>query len=374
MSKKPIVIVIVVLYTILAVCMRTTFYRGKTNGYEAEAFIGSLDSSYQADDDDETWDTADKFDVSVVIPIYNSKEFLAPCLDSLFNQTLSSIEYIFVDDQGTDNSTGFIEDYINAHKITRTVRILRNPQNSGPGYSRNAGIEAARGRYVGFVDPDDWISLNFYESLYNSAVLKNGTFYDVAKAAMITFSNNKYTAAAKPAVPVTGREPYVYERFAWQHFTGLFRRRLLVEHPYARYGSSRVGEDLMFLLTTGFYANNITFTSKGKYFYRNRKNSLMHQQKEKVYKYDLEARKEMMNFYFEHVTPDKYSETYINFQLKTLLREKNELRKLYGSTKKQSQSDLSREFLDFYNFVKSQASNIQATQTTTAPLNRRGNF
>ena len=103
--------------------------------------------------------------VSVIVPVYNVEKFLPRCLDSIINQTLKDIEIICVNDGSPDNCLSILEDY--AKKDSR-IKII-NQENSGPSVSRNKGILVAQGEYIGFVDSDDWLDLDFYEKLYAAA-------------------------------------------------------------------------------------------------------------------------------------------------------------------------------------------------------------
>lgn len=103
--------------------------------------------------------------VSVIIPVYNVEPYLKEALDSVINQTLREIEIICIDDCSTDNSYNILEEY--AKKDNRII-IIKNEDNMGVGYSRNVGEKLAKGEYIHFMDPDDCISLNFYECMYNT--------------------------------------------------------------------------------------------------------------------------------------------------------------------------------------------------------------
>ena len=103
--------------------------------------------------------------VSVVIPVYNAGELLRPCLDTLVNQTLRDIEIICVLDCPTDGSDKVVEEY--AEKDDRIV-VIRNEKNLNIGESRNVGLRAARGEYIGFSDHDDTRELDMYEKMYEA--------------------------------------------------------------------------------------------------------------------------------------------------------------------------------------------------------------
>lgn len=108
-------------------------------------------------------------EISVIIPLCNVEKYLARCLDSVINQTFKDIEIICVDDGSIDNSVTIAEQY--AEKDPRISLIYQ--ENKGPSAARNVGLKIARGKYISFVDGDDWIDLNFLEKLHNAAESSN---------------------------------------------------------------------------------------------------------------------------------------------------------------------------------------------------------
>ncbi|MBQ3150889.1 MAG: glycosyltransferase [Clostridia bacterium] len=104
--------------------------------------------------------------VSVIIPVYNAGEYLAPCLDSVLAQTVSDcMEIILVDDGSTDSSGRVCDEYAARYD---NIRVFHG-ENSGVSKARNKGIENASGEFLGFVDADDLIEPQMYEKLYNTA-------------------------------------------------------------------------------------------------------------------------------------------------------------------------------------------------------------
>ena len=103
--------------------------------------------------------------VSVIVPVYNTERYLAKCLDSIIAQTMRDIEIICVDDGSTDSSLEILTAY--AGKDAR-IRVIHK-ENGGLVSARKAGIKAARGTYIGYVDSDDWIEPRMYERLYECA-------------------------------------------------------------------------------------------------------------------------------------------------------------------------------------------------------------
>lgn len=103
--------------------------------------------------------------VSVVVPVYNASAYLAQCMDSLVRQTLSDIEVICINDGSTDDSSEILKKYAAEDGRFRVI----SQENRGVSAARNRGMAEAQGKYIGFVDADDWISPDFYEKLYQAA-------------------------------------------------------------------------------------------------------------------------------------------------------------------------------------------------------------
>lgn len=116
--------------------------------------------------------------VSIIVPIYNVEMYLKRCLDSLVNQTFKEIEIIALNNGSTDNSLNILMEY--ANRDERVVVI--NGENLGVSEARNIGIHTARGKYITFVDSDDWIDLNMIKTLYDAI---NDNSYDLAMCTYI---------------------------------------------------------------------------------------------------------------------------------------------------------------------------------------------
>ena len=121
--------------------------------------------------------------ISVIVPIYNVEKYLQRCIDSIINQTLKDIEIILVNDGSTDNCGNIIDEY--AKQDERIVAIHK--ENGGQSSARNIGLDIAKGKYVGFVDSDDWISNDMYELLYKSITEDN---YDIAVCGRSAYSSD----------------------------------------------------------------------------------------------------------------------------------------------------------------------------------------
>ena len=101
--------------------------------------------------------------VSVIVPVYGCEAFLPDCIASLRAQTLSDIELIFVCDASPDGSLELLRQ---AEREDARIRVIAFEENRGVSAARNAGIEAARGEFIGFCDGDDWVEPQMFERLY----------------------------------------------------------------------------------------------------------------------------------------------------------------------------------------------------------------
>lgn len=104
--------------------------------------------------------------VSVIVPFYNSEKYLDKCISSLVNQTLSDIEIILVNDGSTDSSFQIAQEFRN--KYPDKIILLTKP-NGGQGSARNLGIKTATASYIGFLDSDDYASIDTFKLLYETA-------------------------------------------------------------------------------------------------------------------------------------------------------------------------------------------------------------
>ena len=102
--------------------------------------------------------------VSVIVPVYNMEKYLDKCMDSLVNQTLKDIEIIAINDGSTDNSLNILKRY--EKKYPKKVKII-DQENGGISVARNNGLDIATGKYIGFVDSDDYVKFDMFEKLYN---------------------------------------------------------------------------------------------------------------------------------------------------------------------------------------------------------------
>ena len=107
-----------------------------------------------------------KIKVSVIIPVYNTEDYLKECIESLVNQTLHEIEILIVNDGSTDSSLEIMKEFKN--KYPNIIKIF-DKVNGGQASARNYALPFAQGEYLGFVDSDDWVDSTMYEEMYEKA-------------------------------------------------------------------------------------------------------------------------------------------------------------------------------------------------------------
>ena len=109
--------------------------------------------------------------ISVIIPVYNTEEYLGNCLTSICTQTLEDLEIICINDASEDNSLNILNDFANKDK---RIKVINFRLNKGAAVARNNGIKIAKGEFISFIDSDDYLeTADFYEKLYNKAIQTN---------------------------------------------------------------------------------------------------------------------------------------------------------------------------------------------------------
>ncbi len=130
--------------------------------------------------------------VSVIVPVYNAEKYLEKCMLSLLEQTMPSdeIEIIAVNDGSKDNSLAILNDFSKKYENL----IVVDSSNQGVSSARNKGLKLAKGEYIGFVDSDDYVELNTYETLYNKAKENDA---DIVFTTMFKNESEKFPAQIK---------------------------------------------------------------------------------------------------------------------------------------------------------------------------------
>lgn len=200
--------------------------------------------------------------ISVIVPIYNVEKYLSKCIDSIINQTLTNIEIILVNDGSTDNSGKIIDEY--AKKDSR-IKVIHK-KNGGQGSARNAGLDIAKGEYIGFVDSDDWIDSNMYESLYNAAISNNSDIVVCNRKVFDENGNIKGIVTVEEKIIKNIKNniaDYIVNDLLYKHTVSacnkIYKRQILQDNNIYFKGVNEVGsEDALFNYQVLFYTDIIT--------------------------------------------------------------------------------------------------------------------
>lgn len=196
--------------------------------------------------------------VSIIIPVYKSENYLRKCLDSVCNQTLKDIEIICINDCSPDDCLEILKEY--ASKDDR-FKIIDFKENKGAACARNAGIDAAQGEYLGFVDSDDFIDLDFYEKLYNKA-LETGA--DITKSNLLF--ENSLQEKAKPKYH--NLQEVKENKLYLNHIpTTIIKKTLINNYKITFPEDLTNAEDCVFEVITATYANQIAIMETTYYHY-----------------------------------------------------------------------------------------------------------
>ena len=107
--------------------------------------------------------------ITIIVPVYNVEKYIRECIDSLLNQTYKNLEIILVDDGSKDKSGEICENYANADSRVKVI----HKENEGLGFARNTGLTVAQGKFVTFIDSDDWLENDALQLLYGALKKEN---------------------------------------------------------------------------------------------------------------------------------------------------------------------------------------------------------
>lgn len=264
--------------------------------------------------------TIDSPKASIILPVYNVVPYIRQCLDALVHQTLREIEIILINDGSTDGSGEICDEY--AARDFR-IRVIHNEVNIRQGLSRNRGIEIARGEYLAFLDPDDWVDLDYYEKLWKAAK-KNDA--DIAKTISVMV-----WAEGKTGVPgiqnstirkgLRKNKP-IYQLFTHEHWTAIFRTELVRRHNI-RYANIRNAEDDVFLLQYGFFAKKMVLIDNTRHYYRQHPQSTINVRGEEYYDAILSCFHLQLDFLHQQDLPEhEYKQVIIRYMSRLLAKHK----------------------------------------------------
>lgn len=214
--------------------------------------------------------------ISVIIPVYNAGKYLNSCIDSLLNQTYQDLEIILVNDGSTDGSKKILEEWRN--RDSRIVIIHK--ENGGASTARNAGLDIAKGEYIGFVDADDTISPFYFEVLYNCALKDQSDFvcYRYKGSVDVSEDYELINALVEDRLIVNSRKVlYDYEKKYYSIIWGVPFNKLFHKSLFEklRFSEGMIYEDVEILPKLIKASHQITILPMELYYYNSSENSVM---------------------------------------------------------------------------------------------------
>ena len=208
--------------------------------------------------------------VSVIIPVYNVEQYLRQCLDSVVNQTFKDIEIIVVNDCSLDNSLQIIKEY---QQKDNKIVLVDLKQNGGLSNARNEGVNVAQGKYLVFIDSDDWVTENYIEILYNT-ITKYKTNVAVAKIIkydenLKRFIKNKKNLSFynKPLRTSSDKKNILLSMPVTMVAALIVERKFVIENNIV-FEKVKMAEDLIYYLTLFSYNSSFVYIKNPIFFYR----------------------------------------------------------------------------------------------------------
>jgi glycosyltransferase involved in cell wall biosynthesis len=214
-----------------------------------------------------------KFDkkISVIMPVYNAEKYLLQALNSIRFQTYTNLEIICVLDCPTDSSA---EIATNIAVEDKRIKLVLHSKNKGLPAARNSGVQNATGAYIHFMDSDDWLSVDFYETMMHAAEKANAdiaacsVYYEKKPNKSIWFRKSEVLSDTDDKLEKT---EVTMLGWAWRY---LIKKSFWDKHNFS-FPDLVPMEDKPVMISMIYYANAVAFCPDAVYFYKNRENSIL---------------------------------------------------------------------------------------------------
>lgn len=212
--------------------------------------------------------------VSIIIPVYNAAGFIANCLSSVVNQTMTDyVECILIDDCGQDDSAEIIKSYIAEYRGKVSFYLLKQENNQGPSVARNRGIREASGEYVFFLDADDQITPQCIETLYSIAKGNNADYVQGTYKGESPLHLREGWGGSKKEIKSLLLD---YSKIQFTPHNRLVRRQMILEHDIFFNEQIKVREDFLWMTFVAKYVNRFAATPIETYVRGFNEDSLTH--------------------------------------------------------------------------------------------------
>lgn len=211
--------------------------------------------------------------ISIIVPVYNTEQYLPECLNSIMAQTYKNIEVVIVDDASTDGCSKIITDY---QQNDNRIKYFKHEENGGIAKARNTGLKHSMGTYVAWCDSDDILHPQFIEYLYTLLVKEDADFVECQCVSDYEFSPSAFHEQFDATVVVGDRMDFI-QRYATHQlqtslWSKLFKRELFDGFCFP---VGRLYEENYFYIAAHDRISRAAYSPIALYFYRKRANSIM---------------------------------------------------------------------------------------------------
>lgn len=204
--------------------------------------------------------------VSILVPIYNVELYIERCACSLFEQTFTDVEYIFVDDCSPDNSISILEEVICRYPDIKDVRVIKHPRNQGLAVARNTAVKNATGTYLLHVDSDDYLEKDAVQLLYEKAIATNADV--VICDYKLIFQNKEQILLLNYNEHASEYTKMLLKRKAVTGIVGkLIKRYLIIQNNLYAIAGLNQGEDYLVTPRIAYYSSIIQKVNSPLYNY-----------------------------------------------------------------------------------------------------------
>lgn len=285
--------------------------------------------------------------ISVVIPIYNVEKYLKKCVESILKQTYENIEIILVDDGSLDNCGNICEEFAN---IDNRIKVIHK-KNGGLSDARNHGIKIAKGKYITFVDSDDYVEKTYIEKLYN-AIKINGT--KISQCNILIVNDNEKVLEKlgySSKLIKYGKDMIIdfYGQHGIENIVVWNKMYLIDLFKNLKYPKGKIHEDEFITYKILYNTDKIAIIDDYLYNYRQNNNSIMGKKFNIKRLAILEALEERLEFFFDREDEQLYKLTLMAYLQK--IRESYINTKKYISNSKSIQIDLIKKYRNTYKAI-----------------------
>lgn len=223
-----------------------------------------------------------KPDVSIIIPVYNAEKYIEKCINSLINQTDNNLEFIFINDCSSDNSLNILKECEDSR-----IKIINLKHNVGVATARNIGLSVAKGEYVGFVDPDDYVDLTYFGHLYRKGRINNADIVMTTSISKIAedekIEGKKFSGTNKKGENLRQRDRMRIALTTGITWNKIYKSDFLLKKLILFPEIKTMGTDNYITIIGLLLANKVLVTDEVKYYYRTNPNSIIRKKKDESY-------------------------------------------------------------------------------------------